>query len=61
MRTGYKRLERGTFRWPALEEDRGTITPAELAALLEGIDITSAPRLRRWNPGNSTGAPIVAG
>lgn len=57
----YKRLERGRFRWPALDGDRGTITAAELAALLEGIDVTSAPRLRRWNPTNSSGNPIVTG
>ena len=48
----YKRLERGRFRWPKLEGDRGTLTPAELAALLEGIDIANAPRLKRWNPPN---------
>ena len=46
----YKKLERGRFKWPALGDDRGTITPAELAALLEGIDLDKARRLRRWNP-----------
>ena len=46
----YKRLEKGRFRWPPLEADRGTVTPAELAALLEGIDLSNARRLRRWNP-----------
>ena len=46
----YKRLEKGRFRWPPLEADRGTVTPAELAALMEGIDVSKAPRLKRWNP-----------
>ena len=46
----YKKLERGRFRWPVLEADRGQITPAELAALLEGIDLSQARRLKRWNP-----------
>ena len=46
----YKRLERGSFRWPDIEPDRTTLTPAELAALLEGIDLTRARRLSRWNP-----------
>lgn len=46
----YKRLESGRFRWPKLDGDRGTLSPAELAALLEGIDIANAPRLKRWNP-----------
>lgn len=46
----YKRLEKGRFQWPPLEADRGVVSPAELAALLEGIDLTKASRLARWNP-----------
>lgn len=46
----YKKLEKGRFRWPVLQEDRTTLTPAELAALMEGIDLTNARRLSRWNP-----------
>lgn len=46
----YKKLEKGRFRWPALADDRGTLSPAELAALLEGIDLSSSRRLKRWNP-----------
>jgi len=49
----YKKLERGRFRWPELDGDRATMTPAELAALLEGIDVSRARRLSRWNPDNS--------
>ena len=48
----YKKLERGRFRWPDLDADRTTMTPAEVAALLEGIDISKARRLSRWNPEN---------
>ena len=46
----YKKLERGRFRWPLLNADRGTVTSAELAALMEGIDLAKARRLIRWNP-----------
>jgi len=46
----YKKLEKGRFRWPSLSEDRGEITPAELAGLLEGIDLSQSRRLKRWNP-----------
>ena len=46
----YKKLEQGRFLWPSLDLDRGTITPAELAALLEGLDLSKSRRLRRWNP-----------
>lgn len=47
----YKKLEKGRFRWPPMQADRGTVTPAELAALMEGIDLSKARRLSRWNPG----------
>ena len=49
----YKKLERGRLRWPDLDGDRATMTPAELAALLEGIDVSRSRRLSRWNPDNS--------
>jgi len=45
----YKKLEQGRFGWPELDEDRGTITPAELAALMEGIDLRGSRRLSRRN------------
>ena len=35
----YKKLERGRFSWPSGDEDRVKMTPAELGALLEGIDL----------------------
>lgn len=48
----YKRLERGRFRLPPMDEsgNRLQISSAELAALLDGIDLTRARRLPRWNP-----------
>lgn len=48
----YKKLERGRFRWPDGETDRVLLSRAELAALLEGIDLTHSRRLSRWNPSN---------
>lgn len=53
----YKRLERGRFRVPEVD----VLTPAELAAILEGIDLSKASRLPRWNPENIVGAPLAAG
>lgn len=49
----YKKLERGRFSWPFGDAERVRMTPAELAALLEGIDLTNARRLSRWNPETS--------
>lgn len=49
----YKKLERGRFRWPPFDTETGTVTPAELAAILEGIDLSRARRLSRWNPDKS--------
>jgi len=46
----HKKLEKGCFPWPSIEGDRGTITAAELAALLEGIDLSQSKKLVRWNP-----------
>ena len=53
----YKKLEKGRLRWPECSGDRATMTPAELAALLEGIDLSKSRRLSRWNPHNSTMQP----
>lgn len=57
----YKKLERGRFRWPPLDADRGTVTNAELAALMEGIDLSRARRLSRWNPHKPPAQPPRAG
>ena len=51
-RDGYsilmKRLERGVFRFPAPKDDRVEVTPAEMAAILEGIDLKHARRQKRF-------------
>jgi transposase len=49
----YKKLERGRFRMPAVDGDRRMLSMAELAALMEGIDLSGARRLTRWNPGDA--------
>jgi transposase len=52
----YKRLEEGTFVFPTPDEHREavgthglTIRPAELAMLLEGIDLQSIKRRQRYH------------
>jgi transposase len=45
----YKRLEKGTFRFPEARDGRVEVTPAEIAAILEGIDLTRARRLPRFS------------
>jgi transposase len=53
-RTGYcllyKRLEKGTFRLPVLPKDATAIelSSADLALILEGIDLAAAARHRRY-------------
>ena len=49
----YKRLERGRFRVPHPHATRREValTSAEFTALFEGIDLSRAQRLPRWNPG----------
>lgn len=53
-RSGYcilsKRLERGTFQLPAVPDDARQLRldAAELALILEGIDLSAAPRRLRY-------------
>src|ERR1700722_11412081 len=46
----YKRLEEGTFRWPAVAEGQPSVAlrAAELAILLGGIDWWKPQRSRRY-------------
>lgn len=51
----YKRLEEGTFTLPAANDKRGragehglVLRPAELAMLLDGVDLASVQRQRRY-------------
>ena len=46
----YKRLEKGGFRFPEAKGGRVEVTPAEMAAVLEGIDLSRARRLPRRAP-----------
>lgn len=54
-RNGYviylKRLERGRFQLPSVDEQRTKVEmePTQLAMLLDGIDL-NAKRLARWTP-----------
>ena len=45
-----KRLEEGTYAIPSAEPNthRVEMTPEELAALLSGIDLSTAPRRKRY-------------
>ena len=47
-----KRLERGRFVWPSANTGKVTITSAQLAMLLEGID---------WRMPDRTWRPLMAG
>ncbi len=47
-----KRLECGRFAWPAAKEGKVSLTPAQLAMLLEGID---------WRMPRRTSQPAAAG
>jgi len=46
----YKRLEAGTYAFPFALTGRKEITAGELGALLEGIDLGSAKRRKRYLP-----------
>lgn len=48
----YKRLEEGVYKLPRVEADRASLPlrPSELAMLLEGIDLSSVKRLKRYVP-----------
>jgi transposase len=47
----YKRLERGTFRFPAVTGDTKSIeiTRSGLSMILEGIDLSQLPRRTRFS------------
>lgn len=50
----YKRLEQGQFKLPRLDADQRSVTlkPSELAMLLDGIDLSSVKRSKRYHPGS---------
>jgi transposase len=45
-----KRLEQGRFRWPPIEDATMRLTPAQLAALLEGLDWTRVHAIEPHKP-----------
>jgi transposase len=45
----YKRLEKGTFHFPEAVGESVEVEAAELALLLEGIDLRGARRRPRWH------------
>lgn len=47
-----KRLERGTFVWPSAKDGKVSMSPAQLAMLLEAID---------WRAPQKTWRPLTAG
>lgn len=57
----YKRLERGTFKLPdapGLAAKSLRINAADLALMLEGIDLRGARRRKHWSPSNSVASEI---
>lgn len=49
----YRRLERGTFEFPSVAQaaaKRVELKLSELTLILEGIELTSVKRRRRWSP-----------
>jgi transposase len=46
----YKRLEEGVFKLPRIEEGKKSVElrPSELAMLLDGIDLKSIRRVKRY-------------
>ena len=49
----YKRLERGTFRFPPGDSERLEIDAGDLGLILEGLDLARARRRPRWAPQKS--------
>jgi len=59
----YKRLERGRFRMPQLSPDGAYVEmdSAQLAMLLDGIDLQNVSRPARWTPGARKATPRHSG
>ena len=58
----HKRLERGTFCFPAQVRSEAASVPIdahELTMLLEGIDLAQARTKARWEPPRHTASPTV--
>lgn len=46
----YKRLDKGRFRLPSLDGPRVLLDAAQLALLLDGVDLDRVPRPAAWIP-----------
>lgn len=44
----YKRLEEGVFRFPEVVDGKAEVSAAELALILEGIDVAGLTRRKRY-------------
>jgi len=56
----YKRLEQGTFRFPTATNDGLEIRAADLTMILDGVDLGSVKRQRRYQrpqPATASAAP----
>jgi transposase len=51
----YRRLERGTFRFPSGEGARLEIEAGDLSLILDGLDLSRARRRPRWRPHAANG------
>jgi len=51
----FRRLEKGRFRFPEAEGQKVEVEAAELALMLEGIDLRGARRRVRWKPPRKQG------
>lgn len=55
----HKKLAKGRFQIPTSRDGKTVaMTSAELAALLEGIDLSKCRRLDRWNPPRTSVRPV---
>ncbi|MDP7179370.1 MAG: IS66 family insertion sequence element accessory protein TnpB [Verrucomicrobiota bacterium] len=56
----YKRLERGRFQWPCIQESSATmeVPLSQLRLILEGIDFSSVRRRRRWSRSEIVSNPV---
>jgi len=59
----YKRLEEGTFKLPAITAGTRSVElrASELAMLLDGIDLKSIRRVKRYRRGQEPGEPAKPG
>ena len=55
---GYKRLERGRFKWPCVQESVATVEVplSQLRLILEGIDLSTVRR--RWSRSEIASQPV---